>query len=113
MSKLWSSTSWRKVLGDQPPRSNTIVGRASGPTRLRIASDGCFAVSDGRFEAADLFSSGAFGGVGHAAVGVVVDDGVAVEAVEGEVGTAVAEVVLLAPPVEHPGGDLGGGQVEP
>jgi hypothetical protein len=29
------------------------------------------------------------------------------------VGPAVAEVVLLTPPVEHPGGDLGGRQVEP
>src|SRR5659263_334990 len=42
------------------------------------------------------------------AVGVV---GVAVQGVQGEVLAGVLEVVLLAPPVRHPVGDLGCGQV--
>jgi hypothetical protein len=47
--------------------------------------------------------------IGHTAGGVVGRGGVGVEGVEGEVDPPITEEVLLAPPVEHLVGDLGGG----
>src|SRR5665647_2181335 len=60
---------------------------------------------------ADLVVGAGLGGVGDQPVGVVGLVGVAVRCVQGEVLAGVFEVVLLAPPVGHPVGDLGGGQV--
>jgi hypothetical protein len=78
-----------------------------------VAAEGGLGVGHDLLELAHAPRGGTFGGVGHAALGVVVDGGVGVERVEGEVLPGVAEVVLLAPPVEHACGDLGGGQVVP
>lgn len=53
------------------------------------------------------------GGVGRCAGRFVFDGGVGVERAEGEVGSGVAELVPLTPPVEHAGGDRFGWQVVP